>query len=32
MNLMHLVSQVDHDMQIAYYFTLTTDIQVVSTY
>ena len=35
MNLMHLVSQISrlgHDIQIIYYLTLTTHIQVVSTY
>ena len=34
MNLMHLgrVKYVGHDMQMDYYLTLTTHIQVLSTY
>ena len=33
MNLMHLASQINgHGMQMAYHLTLTTHIQVVSTY
>ena len=32
MNLMHLVSQIGHDIQMAYYLALTTHVQVVSPY
>ena len=32
MNLIHLVSQVGDDIQMAYYLTLTTHVQVLNTY